>query len=53
MNPSNWWNDFFAELGWYNEEEEEESITEPEPTYKKGCSVCGTFSGIHKFSWEK
>lgn len=49
---TNWWNEVFEELGWYNREDEEDAA-EPETRYEKGCPICGTFTGLHKFSWEK
>lgn len=50
---SNWHNKVFEELGWYNKESDEEDAPEVEHYYKAGCRICGTFTGIHKFSWEK
>lgn len=49
---TDWHDDVFEEVEWYNGEDEEDD-PELEPPYKKGCSICGTFTGLHKFSWEK
>lgn len=51
---SNWQNELFDELGWFDEvpDPKHDKIYNNETIkYEKGCSICGTITGEHGFSF--